>query len=259
MRLSRFSVLACTALLPCAVAQVPASLSNGFNTELQVSFNGDSASGFRDGATVEDASNQPVFALGDASGINTRISYLIMMLDTTDEDNFIMHYLHTGYKASGEKTGLATNSVPKVLYAAPGSFGESGARKYTFLLYLQKNDDLQSNPKAGEKFDNEAFATANNLKPPVAGVTMTANVGDTSALEASPSSPTPDSSTPSVAPTNPPASKTSSSSNETQPMIPDSVPGGGDVSMGGSVPVPVQGGIFVGGGILSYYTFSRRF
>ena len=258
MRLSRFSVLALTALHPGVLAQVPASLSKAFNTQLQVNFNGDSASGFNDGATVPftDTSNQPVFALGDASGVNTRISYLIMMLDTTDENNFIMHYLQTDYKASGEKTGLATNSVPKVPYAGPGSFGESGARKYTFLLYLQRNSDLQSNPQAGEKFDNDAFGTANNLEPPVAGVAMTVNVGDTSASGASSSSPTPNPSdgaipAPAGAPTTPPVSTTSSSSSsETQTVIPDSVPVGGDVSVGGSV--PIEGGVFIGGGVLSY-------
>jgi Phosphatidylethanolamine-binding protein len=189
------SFLALTALLlPYALAQVPASLSKGFDTEMQVNFQGDSALGFKDGDTIPfpDTANKPVFALGDSSGVNTAISFMVMMLDTTDENNFIMHYLQADLKATGDKTGLSASGEPKIPYAKPGSFGESGERQYTFLLFQQKrNSEMKAMPNAGEKFDYEAFSQANNLKPPSAGVAMKVNVGDVSAQDASSSSGSP--------------------------------------------------------------------
>lgn len=189
------SFLALTALLlPYTLAQVPASLSKGFDTEMQVNFQGDSALGFKDGDTIPfpDTTNEPVFALGDSSGVNTAISFMVMMLDTTDEKNFIMHYLQADFKATGDKTGLSASGEPKIPYAKPGSFGESGERQYTFLLFQQKrNSEVKAMPNAGEKFDYEAFSQANGLKPPNAGVAMKVSVGDASAQDASSSSGSP--------------------------------------------------------------------
>jgi Phosphatidylethanolamine-binding protein len=181
MHLPSTSILATAALfLTPILAQVPASLSKAFNTQMQVNFKGDSALGFSDGDTIPfaDTANQPVFALGDASGVNTAISFVVMMIDTTDPNNFIMHYLQTDFKATGEKTGLAATSTPLIPYAKPGSFGETGARQYTFLLYLERSSDIKSMPQAGGKFDYEAFNQANRLQPPTAGVAMKVNVGE---------------------------------------------------------------------------------
>jgi Phosphatidylethanolamine-binding protein len=175
-------------LVPSVFAQVPASLSKGFDTQIQVNFKGDSALGFKDGEKIpfSDTANQPVFALGDASGVNRAISFMIMMIDTTKENNFIMHYLQTDFKATGDKTGLSASSTPMVPYAKPGSLGESGERKYTFLLYQQKgSSDMDSMPKAGEKFDYKSFNTANSLEPPIAGIAMTVEVEGASSSDKS--------------------------------------------------------------------------
>ncbi len=191
MLLPKSSLLTLTAsLLPSVLAQVPATLSKGFNTQIQVNFKGDSALGFNDGDTIpfSDTANQPVFALGDASGVNTQIAFMIMMLDTTDENEFIMHYLQTDYKATGDKTGLSASSTPKIPYAKPGSFGKSGERKYTFLLYLQESSDLKSTPQAGGKFDYTSFGTANGLAQPIAGIAMNVDVEDAAGSGASSSS-----------------------------------------------------------------------
>lgn len=185
MFLSKASILTLTTLLlPSVLAQVPAKLSGGFSTEVQVNFQGDSSDGFQDGDTIPfaDTANTPVFALGDSSGVNTAVTYMIVMIDSTDENNFIMHYLQTDFKATGQKTGLEASGEPRVPYAQPGAFGEQGARQYTFLLYRQKTasgvgSEVQTVPAAGEKFDYEAFGAANGLEPPRAGVAMKVDVG----------------------------------------------------------------------------------
>lgn len=180
-----------TLFLASVLAEVPAELSQGFDTEMQVSYNGDSSIGFQDGDKVPftDTSEVPVFALGDSSGVNTRVSFMIMMIDTTDQSNFVMHYLETDYKASGEKTGLTPSGSAQVPYAKPGSLGESGARQYTFLLYLQDPDTkITSTPIAGDKFDANAFNTANSLEPANAGLSMKVEIGDTSDAASVPAS-----------------------------------------------------------------------
>ncbi|KAF7507179.1 hypothetical protein GJ744_010861 [Endocarpon pusillum] len=215
MHLPKSSVFALTALLlPSVLAQVPASLSGGFNTEIQVNFKGDSSSGFEEGDTIPlaDTANQPVFALGDASGVNTAISFMVMMIDTTDENNFIVHYAQTDFKTTGEKTSISASSDPKIPYAKPGSFGESGERKYTFLLYQQRGSgEMQGMPKAGEKIDITAFNAANDLKPPMAGIAMNVNVGDTSA-EPAPAPASAPASTPAPASSPSPASTSAATS-----------------------------------------------
>lgn len=264
MLLPTSSVLATAALLlHSALAQVPASLSKGFETEMQVNFQGDSSLGFSDGDTIPfpDTDKVPVFALGDASGVNTRISYMIMMLDTTDENNFIMHYLKTDFKASGEKTGLESASTPKVPYAKPGSFGEPGERKYTFLLYLTRgNKEMQSVPQAGEKFDYEAFGAANTLEAPTAGVAMTVNIGDTS-TPVEPSSPPPPSTAPTLTATSATAagSTTDSTTTTTMTMASTTVtPSSSDtpkVESGNEGLTQKPSLVFVGGGIVTEQPF----
>ncbi|ERF74762.1 hypothetical protein EPUS_04931 [Endocarpon pusillum Z07020] len=216
MHLPKSSVFALTALLlPSVLAQVPASLSGDFNTEIQVNFNGDSSSGFEEGDTIPfaDTANQPVFALGDASGVNTAISFMVMMIDTTDENNFIVHYAQTDFKTTGEKTSISASSDPKIPYAKPGSFGESGERKYTFLLYQQRGSrEMQGMPKAGEKIDITAFNAANDLKPPMAGIAMNVNVGEPSADSPAPAPASAPASTPAPASSPSPASTSAAAS-----------------------------------------------
>jgi Phosphatidylethanolamine-binding protein len=273
MRPPTFSILTlATLLLPSVLAQVPASLSKDFKGEIQVSFKGDSAEGFNDGETIPfpDTANDPVFALGDASGVNTAISFMIIMIDTTDENNFVMHYLGTDFKASGEKTGLDSPSAPKVPYSKPGSFGETGARKYTFLLYQQKGTaELKDTPQPGGKFDYEGFGAANKLKPPTAGIAMTVNIGDTSAPEpeagaAGGAPPSPSSATESSPPAAPPTTSTqpmtvasetppapspapeknitSSDPLTKKPQLPPGVPFGGGIVSSQPFPAPKTNG-----------------
>jgi hypothetical protein len=259
MLLPRSSVLATAALLlHSALAQVPDTLSKGFETEIQVNFQGNSAQGFSDGDTIPfpDTEKVPVFALGDASGVNTRISYTILMIDTTDQNNFIMHYLKSNFKATGEKTGLESDSTPKVAYAKPGSLGESGERQYTFLLYLMKGStDLQSVPQAGEKFDYEAFGAANNLEPPTAGVAMKVSIGDNSTpAESSPPS---SAATPTAAPTSAdvPSTTTSSTTTMTMASATPSSSDKGKADSGKEGLTQKLSFIFVGGGIVSEQPF----
>ncbi len=255
MHLPKPSVFALTALLlPSVFAQVPASLSAGFNTEIQVNFKGDSSSGFEEGDTIPfaDTANQPVFALGDASGVNTALSFMVMMIDTTDENNFILHYAQGDFKATGEKTSISASSDPLVPYAQPGSFGESGARKYTFLLYQQRGSGgMQGMPKAGEKIDMAAFSAANNLRPPMAGIAMNVNVGDASAgspapVRASSSSPAP------TPPTTSSTSTTTRTQATTMATMAGAAPGAAKNITGLDSPTlqkPIV--IFIGGGMVT--------
>ena len=193
MLIPKYSILAASAFLFASTfAQVPTRFSGGFKTELQVSYNGDSSDSFTDGQSIPfaDTSNPPKFALGDSSGVNTRISYFILMIDSTDENNFVMHFLKTDYKATGDKTGLASSAEPKVKYTPPGGANESGDRKYTFLLYRQKSD-LTVFPGAGEKFDPAAFVSANGIQPAVAGLAMNVAIGGAPAPSAAPPPPPP--------------------------------------------------------------------
>lgn len=266
MMLPKPAIVAATALfLHSALAQIPATLSDNFDTEMQVSYSGDSSQGFTDGETVPfpDTAEPPVYALGDSSGVNTRISYMVMMLDTTDPTNFIMHYLKTDFKATGEKTGLASSATPIVPYAKPGSLGETAERQYTFLLYQQKQPDPQGVPQAGEKFDYEAFGAANGLEPPKAGLAMKVIVGDTSVpVETSTSSSPPPPPSSSAAPTtiSPPAATSTESevgtpaSTNALTFPPEASPSGtGNPSNEGLTVKPT--GILIGGGFVSEQPF----
>ena len=264
------TLLATAALLSSVLAQVPASVSGGFKTELQVSYTGDSSDSFNDGQTIPFPSTQtlPKFALGDSSGVNTRISYFIAMIDSTDENNFILHFLKTDYKATGEKTGLASQAEPKVKYTPPGGAGEQGDRKYTFLLYRQKSSDLQGVPAAGEKFDYEAFGAANGVDPPVAGLAMSVQIGGAAGDVVQPASPQ----SPATSAVSPPPAQTSQSASPYGDLPsatyddPNSGPvnggqtgyegGAGYGSDAGVMPVP--NGVLVGGGILTEMPFPDR-
>lgn len=275
MYFSTPTLLTTFALLTTTLAQVPASLSSGFKTELQVSYTGDSSDSFRDGESIPFPSTQtkPVFALGDSSGVNTAVSYLIAMIDSTDESNFILHFLKTDYKATGEKTGLASQADPKVKYTPPGGAGEQGERKYTFLLYRQKSSNLQGVPAAGEKFDSAAFVAANGMVSAVAGLSMSVQIGGPAGDAAPPAS--------SVAP--PPPAQTSQAADPlaTLPSSTYDTPSGGsggagngysggygggnygsqdggqvNGSDGGVAPMP--NGVLLGGGIVTEMPFPDR-
>ena len=165
-----------------AQSSVPPPLSSSFDSsaiQLQVSYNGDAFNGFADGSTVplSNTRSQPVFALGDASGVNTAISFFVMMVDTTDMSDIVLHFLQTDFKASGGKTGIASASQPLVTYQAPGAFGETGSRQYSFLLYEQTGDgNLQGIPQGGENFDVTSFENTNDLSGAEAGIAMFVDV-----------------------------------------------------------------------------------
>ncbi|KMU78484.1 hypothetical protein CISG_07488 [Coccidioides immitis RMSCC 3703] len=59
---------------------------------------------------MADASRTPNFALGDASGVNTALSFMIMMVDTTEEGSRRIHYMQTDFKATGEKTKIESST-----------------------------------------------------------------------------------------------------------------------------------------------------
>ncbi|KAL9108020.1 MAG: hypothetical protein Q9227_007125 [Pyrenula ochraceoflavens] len=165
---------------------VPSSLSSGFDPsaiQLQVSYTGDAFNGFADGSSIQQSSTskQPVFALGDASGVSTVAQFTIMMVDSTDSNNMALHFLQTGFKADGDKTGISSQTQPTVKYQAPGAFGETGTRQYSFLLYQVNgggsSENLQGLPQGGSKFDVTQFQSSNGLKSAEAGVAMKVELG----------------------------------------------------------------------------------
>ncbi|KAI2118402.1 hypothetical protein LOZ17_003607 [Ophidiomyces ophidiicola] len=169
--------------LALSQAKVPSDLSSGFGSGsigLQLSFGGDASDGLSSGAVVskDDASKTPSFALTDASGVNRAVSFTIMMIDTTEQGSRKLHYLHTDFKATGEKTKLDSSTKPLVAYGAPGSFGENGKREYTFLLYRQTGDGKMSDvPKGGDSIDVKQFQQKNGLQDARAGVALSVDMG----------------------------------------------------------------------------------
>lgn len=126
-----------------------------------------------------ETSSSPVFALGDSSGVNTAASFTVMMVDTTSADEQTLRFLRTGYRPSGEKTQLQSSVDPLSPYQAPGSFVETGERKYIFLLYSEpRNLRIRNLPQEGGAFDLDRFQTENNFKSPRAGITFRVNIGD---------------------------------------------------------------------------------
>ncbi|PGH11797.1 hypothetical protein AJ79_04699 [Helicocarpus griseus UAMH5409] len=171
-----------TALFTLAASQqasVPADLAESFSDSgtdgLQVSFGGDASEGLTDGDTVrpQDISNPPTFALGDSSGVNRGISYMIMMIDTTDDNARKVQYMQSGFRASGDKTKLEAEGEPAVPYEPPTLDG--GPRQFSFLLYRQRGQQasqLSEVPSGGASFDVKSFESENNLQPPRAGMAI---------------------------------------------------------------------------------------
>ena len=124
--------------------------------------------------TNTDTSSAPTFALGDSSGVNTAISFVIILLDTTT-NNRVLHYAQADFKADGDKTGIASSSQPALSYKAPGTLGESGSRQYSFLMYEQ-NGDVKL-PSAGQNFDAKQFESSNGLNAALAGISMNVDTG----------------------------------------------------------------------------------
>ncbi|KKY34858.1 hypothetical protein UCDDA912_g05167 [Diaporthe ampelina] len=186
--------LAATALAQSSI--IPSGLSSGFTDSLglEVSYQGVGSrfDGIPDGSTVSatDASTDPVFALSDQSAINTRIAFLVMMLDTTDPDAPVLHFAQDQFKADGEQTGISSQAQPLVPYARPGSLGDTGQRQYSFLLFQQQAGSTVSGlPQAGETLDVDQFLTANNMRAARAGVGIVVdNGGGAAAPSASASS-----------------------------------------------------------------------
>ncbi|KAI9817469.1 MAG: hypothetical protein M1827_001079 [Pycnora praestabilis] len=172
---------------------VPSDLSSAFDPNtisLQVNYAGNAEAGFADGTTFtpQNTSQAPVFALGDASGVNTAISFMIAMLDTTSSSSRVLHFLQADFKANGDRTGLSSSSQPAVPYRGPGSFpSESGTRDYSFLLYQQPSDNFKVKdlPTIGATFDVEGWQTVNGLQAADAGVVMVVDLGGSNATSSS--------------------------------------------------------------------------
>lgn len=197
--------LAATALAQGTI--IPSTFTSGFTSSLglEVSFQGVASrfDGIEDGSTVAaaDVSTDPIFALSDQSAINTRIAFLVMMLDTTDPNAPVLHFAQDQFKADGEQTGISSQAQPLVPYARPGSVGDSGQRQYSFLLFQEPSGTTISGlPQAGETLNLDQFLTANSMKAARAGVgIMVDNGGGGGGGAAAPSAPA----TP-VAPSNTP-------------------------------------------------------
>ncbi|KAF2689591.1 hypothetical protein K458DRAFT_292398 [Lentithecium fluviatile CBS 122367] len=162
-----------------AVAQdsVPSDLTAGFDLSLQASFTGEANEGFKDGTsfTKDEVATEPSFALGDSDGIATSVLYTIIMVDTTDDSNRVLHFARANYKHS-EGVKLESEDQPLLEYKAPGTLGETGdEKKYTFLLYTNpERNEIKSLtlPGDGETFDVKKFQDDNGLEDPNAGVGM---------------------------------------------------------------------------------------
>lgn len=167
--------LAATAFAQSSI--IPSSLTSGFTDSLglEVSYQGTASrfDGIPDGSTLAatDVSTDPVFALSDQSAINTRIAFLVMMLDTTDPNAPVLHFAQDQFKADGVQTGISSQAQPLVPYARPGSLGETGQRQYSFLLFQEPSGTTISGlPQAGETLNVDQFLTANNMRAARAGV-----------------------------------------------------------------------------------------
>jgi hypothetical protein len=121
-----------------------------------------------------ETAQQPTFAFGEASGINTVLAFIILMVDITSS-NRTLHFLQTGFKASGDKTLMESSTSPAFPYHAPLTMGENGERQYAFLLIQQTpNDGFKAKdvPTDGQNFDVAKWLDSNGLADAVAGVTM---------------------------------------------------------------------------------------
>lgn len=219
--------LAATALAQGSTI-IPSGLTSGFTDSLglEVSYQGVASrfDGIPDGSTVPAAgtSTDPIFALSDQSAVNTRIAFLVMMLDTTDPAAPVLHFAQDQFKADGVQTGISSQAQPLVPYARPGSLGETGQRQYSFLLFQEPSGTTISGlPRAGETLNVDQFLTANNMRAARAGVGFVVDNGGGSGGgggAAAPSAPA----TP-VAPTNTPI-PTFTSVIPTPPVLTSEVP-----------------------------------
>jgi hypothetical protein len=102
------------------------------------------------------------------------------MLDTTCPSSFTLHYAKANFKWT-EIVRIESETAAAQAYKAPGSFGETGnERKYSFLLYENKDDDEIDDlkiPKEGEVFDVKTFQDDNGFEEPGAGVGMVVKLG----------------------------------------------------------------------------------
>lgn len=174
--------LAATAIAQSSI--IPPGLTSGFTDSLglEVSYQGVGSrfDGIPDGSTVSaaDVSTDPIFALSDQSAINTRIAFLVMMLDTTDPNAPVLHFAQDQFKADGVQTGISSQSQPLVPYARPGSLGETGQRQYSFLLFQEPTGTTISGlPKAGETLNVDQFLASNNMRAARAGVGIAVDNG----------------------------------------------------------------------------------
>ncbi|KAI9768995.1 MAG: hypothetical protein M1840_004591 [Geoglossum simile] len=181
------ALVACvSAFIPLAQTQsspsqsrVPSDLSSGFipdTIQLQVSYTDSASDGFQDGAFLskQETAQQPTFAFGDASGINTARAFTIIMVDITSSTR-TLHFLQTDFKASGEKTLIESSTPPAFPYRAPLTMGETEERQYAFLLFQQTPSNgfkAKDVPTDGQNFDVAKWLSSNGLADAVAGVTM---------------------------------------------------------------------------------------
>lgn len=225
--------LAATALAQGGTS-IPPALSSGFTDSLglEVSYQGTASrfDGIADGSTVAaaDVSTDPVFALSDQSAINTRIAFLVMMLDTTDPGAPVLHFAQDQFKADGQQTGISSQAQPLVPYAPPGSLGETGQRQYSFLLFQEPSGTTISGlPRAGETLNVDQFLSSNNMRAARAGVGIVVDNGGGGGGGAAPApAPVPVPSEPAtpVAPGNTPPIPTFTSIIQTPPAVTPEAP-----------------------------------
>lgn len=107
--------------------------------------------------------------------------FAVVMLDTTDPTDPILHYLQGEFQADDHtKADLASESKPLVSYHAPGTLGEdSGPRKYTFLLYDQNEGaglDYDTSSALLDGFDLSAFESDNGFVSAIAGLAISVDI-----------------------------------------------------------------------------------
>jgi hypothetical protein len=232
MATKNISVLLLLSLASTAIAQrtiIPAGLSSDFTDSLglEVTFQGMASrfDGIQDGSTLTAAavSTNPIFALSDQSAVNTRIAFLIMMLDTTDPNAPVLHFAQDQFKADGVQTGISSQAQPLVPYARPGSLGETGQRQYSFLLFQEPSGTTISGlPRAGQTLNVDQFLKANNMRGARAGVGILVDNAAAGASGAAPV-PVPTASATLLTPTNTPIA-TLSSLAPTSPVVPSAAP-----------------------------------
>ncbi|KAG8917593.1 hypothetical protein FRC01_002350 [Tulasnella sp. 417] len=146
-------------------------------------------------------------AFGAGGALNSASKYTLIMIDgdyagAPHPDGVNAHYLQNDfeayqllYAAFGTNTEsvltLTPSTDPVIKYAGPGPAANSGAHRYTILLFQQPATfTAPATPAAGSSvtlIDFPAYVQAANLGNPVAGIYFTVEVG-TSTVTASPTS-----------------------------------------------------------------------